>query len=417
MPNVIFENPNLVKLNSIHMDWTAQVDPESSPEGIKLIDNITSTLVRNCTNKSGSKAKREIIYRAILTNLARTVAHTTQGKGAALTYATTPEALSKVGFGRETVRDCIKEMAAHALIEVHSGGKDMRTLKKFSSRMKCTANLMKRFNRLRTPIYVLNEKHVIVRDQDKNDITEDIDIPVGLVNTINKINKNNRAADIRNSKGKRLPIGNGYKVFNNGCLSEGGRFYEPIYQSLSTVERQLLTINGEAVVEEDFKNLHPQILYDINGANLDFDAYHLQGDSFNYIDSRRLRKLVKVAFNILLNASTKRAAEGAIRKEAKNILSAKEAKRLVVSDLVEHVKTTHKPIDHCFHKGFGITLQCIDSMIAESVLEFFADHTEPCLCVHDSFIVRESKRADLRKAMDIAYNHEMENYLSSHSAN
>ncbi|WP_152454824.1 hypothetical protein [Microbulbifer sp. THAF38] len=92
--------------------------------------------------------------------------------------------------------------------------------------------------------------------------------------------------------------------------------------------------------------------------------------------------------------------------------SEKEAKNIDIKNFVEGIKEIHKPTNHCFHKGYGIVLQRVNSLIAEYVLEFFAENHELYLCVHDSFIVRESKSDYPQKAMDIAHDYALNNIMS-----
>ena len=90
------------------------------------------------------------------------------------------------------------------------------------------------------------------------------------------------------------------RIFNK-TMKRGGRFYAMgnSWQNIKSQARRSLTIDGEAVVELDFKNLHPAILYAEAGAEMHGDCYAIDGWP---------RKLVKVAMLTLINAKTKAAA-------------------------------------------------------------------------------------------------------------
>jgi hypothetical protein len=89
-----------------------------------------------------------------------------------------------------------------------------------------------------------------------------------------------------------------YRVFNNGRWDHGGRFYGGWWQRLPKADRKRLLIDGEEVVELDFKALHPRLCYHLTGQPLghDLDPYVLPG-----LVGEGVRPIVKVAFNQLLN--------------------------------------------------------------------------------------------------------------------
>jgi hypothetical protein len=59
----------------------------------------------------------------------------------------------------------------------------------------------------------------------------------------------------------------------------------------------------------------------------------------------------------------------------------------------------HKPIKKFFYSGAGLSLQYIDALIAEKVLNHFTNLIIPVLCVHDSFII-QSKYGDDDKSLE-----------------
>jgi hypothetical protein len=56
-------------------------------------------------------------------------------------------------------------------------------------------------------------------------------------------------------------------------------------------------------------------------------------------------------------------------------------------------------IEEYFFKDNSKWLQNKESEIAEYVVSYFSQRNEPCLCIHDSFIVKERLADTLEKAM------------------
>jgi hypothetical protein len=68
-----------------------------------------------------------------------------------------------------------------------------------------------------------------------------------------------------------------YRVFNGGW-SLGGRYYGGWWQSVSKEDRKAFRINGAKVIEEDFSQIHPRLLYALAGEELGArDAYTIPG--------------------------------------------------------------------------------------------------------------------------------------------
>ena len=65
---------------------------------------------------------------------------------------------------------------------------------------------------------------------------------------------------------------------------------------------------------------------------------------------------------------------------------------------MEEIYAHHEPIKKFFGTGYGVKLQFKDSQIAEAVmLEMLP---EPCLRIHDSFIVRKDQAQKLKRVMN-----------------
>jgi hypothetical protein len=98
--------------------------------------------------------------------------------------------------------------------------------------------------------------------------------------------------------------GNGLvRIFSRSSFEMHGRAYG-WWQNIPKTARATLTINGEAVIEADYKSLHPTMLYSQEGIRFSGDAYDVDG-GFERSD-------VKVAFNTMINAKNRNAAVWAV---------------------------------------------------------------------------------------------------------
>jgi hypothetical protein len=186
-----------------------------------------------------------------------------------------------------------------------------------------------------------------------------------------------------------------------------GRLYEAWWQNIPREYRAHVTIDGETTHEEDYPHLHPTLLYAAAGQTMDGDPYVIDGWS---------RKVVKVAFNILVNATDPTAAVQAIvweaRKRERRARREGAAPPAIVReilgpepypqarDLVTDIQRKHSAIAHRFASGAGLALMRRDSDMAEAVLLRLGARGIVALPVHDSFIVAEKHKSALQEVMD-----------------
>ncbi len=178
-----------------------------------------------------------------------------------------------------------------------------------------------------------------------------------------------------------------YRVFNNGKFDNGGRFYGGWWQRIPSQFRRTVTINWIPVVELDFSNMQPAMLYAREGLTLDRDAYAIEG-----VDEQH-RKLIKKTLFKLINAT------GRIARPSKDKLP----KGWSWQQLLDAVAAVHKPIEKYFHSGIGIELQRIDSDIADYVMTMMMNRDKLVLPVHDSFLVQSGLQEQLKEVMAEAY--------------
>jgi hypothetical protein len=206
---------------------------------------------------------------------------------------------------------------------------------------------------------------------------------------LDEINKALAAADI--SDNVVAPL---VRIFNRN-FERGGRFYAQGggWQSMKKEARRRITIDGEPVVEIDYKTLHPAILYAQAGIPLPEGCYAIDGWP---------RPLVKLALLVLINAKNWPAARLAIANHdtmaAIATPGSPEAKE-EAARLIAAVKHVHSRIKGAFHSDQGAQLMRVDSNLAETVMHLMLRQDVVVLPVHDSFLVPESKAELLEEAM------------------
>lgn len=166
----------------------------------------------------------------------------------------------------------------------------------------------------------------------------------------------------------------------------GGRHYDGFWQSMPKDIRSQLLIDGEPTVELDYSRLHPRMLYNREGLELEdgFDPYTVPGFSVP-------TSVAKETFNRLLNSRRKITC----RKEDKAHFKNKGEFNTYRDAMIAHLK----PIAHKFQSDEGAKLQKIDSDLALKVMDRCMDEGIAVYPVHDSFIVTENDAESLRNIM------------------
>ena len=175
--------------------------------------------------------------------------------------------------------------------------------------------------------------------------------------------------------------GNGLRrVFNRGSFLWNGRAYA-WWQNIPKSVRGNLLIDGEMTAEADFSALHATILYSERGIKLSGDPYDLDGFP---------RPLVKMAFNIAINANGRYAAVCSIAENA-------EITRAAAAKLLHAIDHRHKPINDAFCSDDGVRLMRIDSELILLALKLSNDGGFGALPIHDSLIA-PARLIDLAEA-------------------
>lgn len=319
------------------------------------------------------------------------------------------------------VTDYLKE---HEYIE-HRLGNKFSDNEGRVSRMRATDKLKKLFTNYKVRVrhvQVRKEKELIQK-KDENKKLEDYDDnrnTIKMRKNIERINEHMNTFDInlhvtneeeatikKKLLEKRIKYGEInrflnfssdtlYRVFNNSSFKQGGRFYGVWWHSIPSEYRKHITIDGMKTVELDFSTMHMTMLYSRVDAELEGDAYTLDGYSSENLAAEdygtgdyapELRKGVKKLTNAMLNAK-----DGKIDRRKFEEYKWPDGKK--TDDVKLDILARHKPIAEYFNSGEGVKLQYIDSKIAEQVMLKVIDrlnagyfHRAVVLPVHDSFII------------------------------
>lgn len=185
-----------------------------------------------------------------------------------------------------------------------------------------------------------------------------------------------------------------YRQIFNDRFCFGGRWYGTWWQNLPKKVREAISINGENTVELDYRACHLRLLYAQRGLALPFkihttDPYEVPGFP---------RTLTKFAFNVMLNAKTKRKALGAIEKRLKEdgLLEVREHARALTNAVADHFRD----LGQVWCTGMGMRLQNTDAEICRRVQRQLRKADVPALSVHDSFIVPASAQELVNDVME-----------------
>ena len=189
------------------------------------------------------------------------------------------------------------------------------------------------------------------------------------------------------------------RIFSNGSFKQGGRFYRAWWQNVPSEYRKYITIDEKRTAEFDFSQLNPHLLYHSNYKELGSE------DAYDRVLDGEHRKIVKQAFNAMVQAST----------PLKNCPSEIDMSGLEMSwpELRDRIIKAHKPIADLFFNDVGNHLQFLDSNIAERVMLHFAGIDAPALPVHDSFILHHAygESGEVEEAMRRAFYEEVGEHI------
>jgi hypothetical protein len=170
-----------------------------------------------------------------------------------------------------------------------------------------------------------------------------------------------------------------------------GRVYGPA-QNIPGDVRHLITLNGERVIELDFKALHPTLAYVLCGAQIDADPYEgVPGFK---------KEQTKPALLTMLNARTREGAIAALMdgREGDPVCRTKaEAERLYDAVEARHPLLAEKGM---FGSDAGMKLMNLDGRIILAAADYLMDRGISCITVHDSIIVAARFEGVAREALE-----------------
>lgn len=195
------------------------------------------------------------------------------------------------------------------------------------------------------------------------------------------------------------------RIYSNGDYWTGGRFYS-LFQGRKSQTRLHLRIDGEPVCEVDYRYLHPALLHAMEGLELEYDPYEVEGYS---------RTVVKVAFQVLINTQKPFPAANSLmfflnkaKRKKKNWNDPEWQGQSFTKDyclkLAEAIAERNRPIAHHFSTGAGIKLQHTDSILVSAVLDFVRKQSPSTVVIpiHDSFVIKQSELDVLLDALGYA---------------
>lgn len=274
----------------------------------------------------------------------------------------------------------------------------------FFARLQLDRFTKKKISEVTEEDFLDTENFIILRDSDKNDIEYNPTLKTDQDNEdLRAYNKMLQRHTVTTEHGEY--INSVYYRIYNLDFGHGGRFYKSDVLQLSNkkgkYERLKLLIDGEEVVEIDYKNQHPTILMHMIGKKFDptTDLYTqvLPLHYRNHVDTKLFRTIVKKSFNSLLNAKDElsgvRSITSNLNKLGERRIRASEIKGWLVDTYPEFIDFFCQPTSK------GLELQNIDSNIANYITKVFTILNKPILTVHDSFLVKRSDQVLLARTM------------------
>ncbi|EKE45737.1 hypothetical protein OCGS_0156 [Oceaniovalibus guishaninsula JLT2003] len=207
-------------------------------------------------------------------------------------------------------------------------------------------------------------------------------LEVSEINTTQPLTIHDKKPDY---KGRKVRL---HRVFNRDSFDHGGRFYGGWWQNIKKHARPKITIDGQHTIEADFRGFNPAVLLAEAGQPIPDDPYspivgaNAPGD---------LRNHAKATLAALLNAKTGATEEPRNFDSARWGMTAEgfRAKVLDAFPMVPAMLGTDK----------GLTLQRLESDIAEAIMLHFVRQGHAILPIHDAFIVQAHLERELVQVM------------------
>lgn len=181
------------------------------------------------------------------------------------------------------------------------------------------------------------------------------------------------------------------RIFNNGCLDQGGRLYGGFWQGMSESHRlESISINQEPIVSLDFGQCGIHLAYAHVG------AAPPQGDLYLIPGLEEMRDGVKKVMSSIFHRvePMKKLPRG-----TRGLFD----RRLTVQDVLAAVLDHHKPIGPLFESGYGMTGFFVESQVLVQSLLRLRDLKVVALPVHDCLLVPLSAAGVAKGVMRSAF--------------
>lgn len=179
-----------------------------------------------------------------------------------------------------------------------------------------------------------------------------------------------------------------YRVFNRGTFGHGGRYYGGWWQVIKKHARAKIAIEGQHTIEADFRGFNPAVLLAEVGQPIPEDPYSpIVGANA----PKELREHAKDTLAALLNSKSGRTEQPRDFDSARWGMTAEDfrAKVLDAFPMVPAMLGTDK----------GMTLQRLESDLAEVIMLHIVRQGHAILPIHDAFIVQAHLERELVQVM------------------
>lgn len=177
------------------------------------------------------------------------------------------------------------------------------------------------------------------------------------------------------------------RIFSRGRFDNGGRLFGGFWMQLSKEQREeALFINGDDIVELDYRQMAPRLFYASKGMQPpDKDLYAVPG-------YEKHRDGIKKVMNSMFFAVKP------ITQMPRGVRPTFDKKRHIL-DVIEAITAYHPDIADLFHRGLGHEAQFTESQIMVDILLALRDMDIVALPIHDAILVAMADGTDAREVM------------------
>ncbi|WP_146193291.1 hypothetical protein [Salibaculum griseiflavum] len=180
------------------------------------------------------------------------------------------------------------------------------------------------------------------------------------------------------------------------------RMHGAFWQSMPSVYRKLIRINGEKTVCFDYTAQVLNIIASEHDIQIPSDPYKINLDR-PALSPEMERKVIKTAVTIFVNADNMKSARHAIRnKLIESVLPSKYPIRITnefLDQVHQRILRSYPFLEEHIMDGQGTLLFKKDAEIARHLIEMALDENKVILPIHDGFIMQEGDKEFLREAM------------------